>query len=84
VPDFSPGILIYAVRYAIGRQSYASSEVAEEVLKHAPDLDTPTKGSIIWDIQRAFQGKQVSGPDQRAWEAALEALKAPTAGAEHA
>lgn len=84
MPNYSPGILIYAARYAIGRQSYASSEVAEEVLKHAPDLDAHTRASITRDIHQAFLDKRVSGPDLRAWESALEALSAPTVGASHA
>lgn len=80
MPSFPPAILVYAARYAIGRQSYASSEVAQEVQSKASSLDLQTKATIVRDITEAFQSNRVSAVDRPAWERALSALQLRASG----
>jgi len=47
-------ILFYAFRYALGRMTYAVGEVANEIIRRAPDLSPGVRGAMIRDIDEAY------------------------------
>lgn len=51
-PSHLCALAVYAVRYALGRASYAPSEVCEILREHWADLDSNTQAVIRRDIAR--------------------------------
>lgn len=45
-------ILVYAVRYALGRQTYAVADCIIEVEKHKDEMSTQVKNNIKSDIMK--------------------------------
>lgn len=66
-------LIVYAVRYALGRQSYAVSEVAIIVDRYKDFLAGRTINTIIKDLQSPdlFGGMDM---DERMWNALLDTL----------
>lgn len=48
-------VLMYAFRYALGRQTYAVGDMADQLLAHADALRPDWKGQIVRDIQEALR-----------------------------
>jgi hypothetical protein len=66
----------YAARYAIGRHTYASGEVADIVSKWVDKWSIRTRRTLIDDIETAFALHEVDELSTVAWEDALKKLKA--------
>lgn len=71
-----PTIIGMAVRYAIGRRSYASTAMANEVRRLAPDLPLRVCYWILEDIAEAIEGSKINEIDYRSWYHARNELLA--------
>ncbi|MFB0835686.1 hypothetical protein ACX8Z9_04595 [Arthrobacter halodurans] len=71
-------ILAYAVRYALGRSTYASTETARAVVLAARTLSGHCAVGIVQDIAEAIDAGRVSATDLPAWGEALAALHTVT------
>lgn len=72
-------MVVYAVRYAINRGSYASGTMAETVtlLANEKKLTFKTGSVIARDIRKALEEDTIPYEDQRRdWHTALEAILA--------
>ena len=67
-------LLIYAARYAIGRHTYASAEVAQAVSELAPKLSVADRVVLTADIQKAFDKHTVDELSTEPWRKALNVL----------
>ncbi len=74
-------ILIYAVRYALGRMSYIVGDVARYVKSKNNTLSSQCKNIIIRDIEEKMERYHSVGQtlgmecDERTWENLLKLLK---------
>ncbi len=69
-------ILVSAVRYALGRQTYIVSWTVHEVLRVWPSLDTGTRTLIQRDVAEAMRQPpplHISDVDRPDWQRILEA-----------
>jgi hypothetical protein len=75
-PTVNVAMLLYAVRYALGRQSYAVGEVTDEVLRVAPEVDAQTRQNLRTDIGEWLNHHDPAHPKDlvSAWQRAREAL----------
>lgn len=75
---YEPYLLMAAVRYQVGRETYGSAVVSEEVIKAARWLNDVDKQIIAGDIRRevATASTWASATDAPYWQRALEALEA--------
>ena len=53
--DHLCALCVYAVRYTLGRASYAPSEVCEILREHWAELDDNTRAVIRKDIERRLR-----------------------------
>ena len=68
--------IIYAERYAIGRMTYAPSEVNNIILKYLPRISSNTLGVLIQDIELEANRDMLGMDfDKKMWLALLDALK---------
>lgn len=69
-------ILMYAFRYAIGRMTYAVSEVAKEIITHAAEIPDDMKRRIISEITDAEKKGQLGHDcDRDDWFAVRQKLE---------
>lgn len=75
-PTVNVAMLTYAVRYALGRQSYAVGEVTDEVIRVAPAVDAKTRQNLRTDIGEWLNYHAPTHPQDlvAAWQRAHEAL----------
>lgn len=70
--------IIYAFRYALGRSSYAVSEVSEYIIKHKDSLPGFAKRQIVEEIKqyldRIHEGLYMQC-DKDCWEAVVKELE---------
>lgn len=52
--QLSEDILFWAFRYALGRKTYASNNVADEVLAHASEIHPATRDKMAKEIREAI------------------------------
>lgn len=52
--ELNPIFLMYAFRYALGRQSYSVAEVANELIAHRNDLTADWRRQIVQDVTNAI------------------------------
>ncbi len=79
VPTVAPheleALLVYATRYALGRQTYAVDDVAGIIERTAPKLSARTRAVLSRDIaEAAARGALGADIDARRWRDALRAL----------
>ena len=65
--DVDETTLVFAFRYALGRQSTAPGHVVAELRRHWPRLNRWTQLQIKRDIQRAVECGEVRGYDLEIW-----------------
>lgn len=65
-------MLISAVRYALGRQTYIVHWTVSEVLRVWPDLDTHTREIIHRDVGAAFCEGRIYDIDRSEWQRITE------------
>lgn len=53
--ELNPVFLMYAFRYALGRQSYSVVDVASELVEHRDDLTADWRRQIVQDIKNAIE-----------------------------
>ena len=59
----------WAVRYALGRMTYAVHEVTETLIAHRAELTGITRQAIIWAIDEALvEGRAGMQTDIDAWQ----------------
>lgn len=75
-------LLIYATRYAINRHTYASSDMADIVIKNAAYIPMNTRAILIRDIEEEMERDAISRTDLPNWQSALKALKETLLGQE--
>lgn len=76
VIEVDESILIYAFRYALGRMSYAVTDVASELEKNADKLDTRERKRTIREIEDALDAGRAGMPmDQERWREVAERLR---------
>lgn len=74
-------IIVYAVRYAVGRMSYAVHNVSEYVASQKDSLSNLCKRAIIRDILSTIEDYHAVGRtcgmeiDERCWLRLVEVLK---------
>jgi hypothetical protein len=69
-------ISVYAFRYALGRTTYAVSDMAEFLIRHKDDLSENSRFVIKRDINTAFKRKQYGMEcDRHEWEKVLGELE---------
>ena len=74
--DELEALLIYAQRYAIGRMTYAPTEVATLVRKYMPYATTGALNILIQDIEQQTDVDMLGEEcDKKMWLALLETLK---------
>jgi hypothetical protein len=72
-PPLDDGMVIYAVRYVLGRQSYAVGECVEYLLAHWDKLERRTRIVIEKDIGEALaEGRYGMEMDKQGWLRVLE------------
>lgn len=54
--EVQPVFLVYAFRYALGRMTYAVSDVAEALIVHRDALEPMWRQQIVEDIEAAIAG----------------------------
>lgn len=70
-------MLMYAFRYALGRQSYCVGDVADELIAHREALTADWRQQIVQDIDVAIAEKQAgSAADVERWRQ-VQAAMAP-------
>lgn len=69
--DVDETTLVFAFRYALGRQSTAPSHIVAELRAHWPRLNRWTQLQIKRDIQRAVEFGEVRGCDLATWQEVL-------------
>jgi hypothetical protein len=80
--EVDEALLIYAVRYTLGRRTYAVGDVCMEIASHAKTLEPGIRGVLRDEISEALGIAEGSGRtvgdkcDHRRWEQALKALDA--------
>lgn len=73
--DFN-SLCLYSFRYALGRMSYATSQVADFLLKHLPFLKDETIDIICREIKTAFETNNYGMEmDKVIWQKVLEEFK---------
>lgn len=78
-PHELEALLVYATRYALGRQTYAVDDVATVIAREAPRLSARTRSVLARDIaEAAARGNLGADFDARRWRDALRALTAST------
>jgi hypothetical protein len=74
----TPSLLLYAVRYALGRETYAVGDVARAVFVHVDGIPPNVAEAIRKDITAALNAGQAGAPaDREQWRMALDALGGP-------
>lgn len=74
-------VLLAALDYALGRQSAAVSQVADDIRKHWSDLHEDCRASIKFRIKDAIEkGSYGMNMDRREWETILALDDAPQPG----
>lgn len=69
-------ILMYAFRYALGRQSYAVRDVAAALLRHRSALSADWRQQIVQDIHNAIKEERAgSAHDIATWEEVARAMR---------
>ncbi|MEK6884828.1 MAG: hypothetical protein AABY22_34670 [Nanoarchaeota archaeon] len=72
VSDFNENITFYAFRYALGRKTYASFEVANYIIYNWDKLSEKTQRLIKKEIQEAVElGRAGMEMDERKWKQIL-------------
>lgn len=70
-----PGIVWMAMRYALGRATYAVGEVVDAIVKHAADLPAPSRQVMADEIGRAIDLDAAGWDcDVQQWRRAVAAL----------
>jgi hypothetical protein len=74
--DVEPVFLMYAFRYALGRQSYAVKDVAHALALHRDALRADWREQIVRDIEEAIaQRRAGAANDVEVWRAVAEMMK---------
>lgn len=61
-------LAVWAARYALGRRTYAVSDVTDTLARHAADLSYKTRAAIVRDIDEAERDERLGDPcDAEAW-----------------
>ncbi|MBX3031883.1 MAG: hypothetical protein KF809_17185 [Chloroflexi bacterium] len=61
-------LAVWAARYALGRRTYAVSDVTDVLARHAADLSPRTRLAIVRDIDEAERDERLGDPcDAEAW-----------------
>jgi hypothetical protein len=69
-------IILYAFRYALGRQSYSVSDVAEIIVKNKDKLSIMSKNIIIKEINELFERHDgLVFPIDDVWKIVLKELE---------
>ena len=62
---FDDRIVVWAVRYCLGRMTYVSGECATWLVRHWPQLSEETQQAIRRDVDQAFEADdKARGSDQ--------------------
>lgn len=73
--EVTTSILIWAFRYALGRSTYAVSDVATTLISNRDVLSPGDKELIVREIEEAIQNGQAGmDMDVREWELVKDAL----------
>ena len=68
--------LLYAFRYALGRQSYAVADVAETLIAHRDALTADWRQQIVQDIDNAIANDHAGmACDIERWRAVAKAMR---------
>lgn len=79
--EVEENVIIYAFRYALGRQTYAPYEVAQIIIQNKDKFQSYTKQQIIYEIEDFFKkidnNVYIKYPDdlRYLWENVLDVLK---------
>lgn len=61
-------ILFYAFRYALGRKTYAVSEVAEEIIHYAEEMSPNIRTLMLQELDEAYKENRLGmGIDVKQW-----------------
>ena len=72
-PPLDDGMVIYATRYCLPRQSYAVGDCADYLIAHWDRLEPNTRAVIVRDIEEHLaDGRYGMEMDKRQWERVLE------------
>lgn len=73
-------IMFWAFRYALGRHTYAVSDVAEYLIRHKAKIQPTTRSMIIREINEHFDKYGDGGweCDKRSWDDVVRAFSAAT------
>lgn len=84
--DNGGALLNWAVRYALGRSSYAPSLTIDEITPMLPDCNTKTVAVFVQDVgewlERTKPKEGFSGNEYDAWARFYDACKAELEGRE--
>jgi hypothetical protein len=69
-------IMFWAFRYALGRHTYAVSDVANYIIRHKSEIQTDTRLMIIREIKEHFNKWGDGGwqCDKTSWDSVVNAL----------
>lgn len=74
--NLSEDILFYAFRYTLGRMTYAVSTVADEIIRHAHEINGKTRLTMIKEITAAIEkGQAGMDMDVKTWESVVAKLQ---------
>lgn len=65
-------MLISAIRYALGRQTYIVSITVDEVIRAWPDLSNNSRVGILRDIEAARAAGEIADIDAPTWERVIQ------------
>lgn len=73
-------VMFWAFRYALGRHTYAVSDVAGYLIKHKADIQPTTRSMIVREIKEHFDRYGDGGweCDRRSWDDVVQAFSAAT------
>ncbi|GEM_PF-3444980 len=74
-PAIPPGILWYALRYALGRTSFAGNDMRRAIHAHADQLSDEDRGGMAQDIEEAIKERMWTAWDRDQWRQAAERLR---------
>lgn len=76
--DVDPSVLGYAVRYAVGRQTFAVQDVCGALVEHAGRLTGHQRTEILGDLRDGH--RHASAGFAPHWQRAIDALEVPVHG----
>ncbi|MFF0904031.1 UNVERIFIED_CONTAM: hypothetical protein RF653_10185 [Kocuria sp. CPCC 205316] len=76
--QLDPIFLMYAFRYALGRQSYSVHDVATALIEHKDSIRTDWQRQVIRDITEAIaEGRAGMRMDEHLWLDVVAAFESP-------